>query len=111
VLVYQRTDSPLLSAITFAISYLPWLLGGPLLSTLADRFPRHRVLIATDAADVRFRDPDNVAAVYLVLVGAGVAGLIGLVRQGAFGQGERVLFVHTGGSPALYAYQDLLRSP
>jgi MFS family permease len=50
VLVYQRTDSPLLSAITFAISYLPWLLGGPLLSTLADRFPRHRVLIAADAA-------------------------------------------------------------
>ncbi|SDM09816.1 Predicted arabinose efflux permease, MFS family [Geodermatophilus siccatus] len=50
MLVYQRTDSPLLSAITFAISYLPWLVGGPLLSTLADRFPRHRVLIATDAA-------------------------------------------------------------
>jgi MFS family permease len=50
VLVYQRTDSPLLSAATFAISYLPWLLFGPLLSTLADRFPRHRVLIVTDAA-------------------------------------------------------------
>ena len=50
MLVYQRTESPLLSAVTFAISYLPWLLGGPLLSTLADRFPRHRVLIATDAA-------------------------------------------------------------
>ena len=48
VLVYQRTSSPLLSAITFGISYLPWLLGGPLLSTLADRLPRHRVLIATD---------------------------------------------------------------
>ena len=50
VLVYARTSSPLLSAITFAISYLPWLLGGPFLSTLADRLPRHRVLIATDAA-------------------------------------------------------------
>jgi MFS family permease len=50
VLVYQRTDSPLLSALTFAIGYLPWLLGGPLLSTIADRFPRHRVLIATDVA-------------------------------------------------------------
>jgi MFS family permease len=49
VLVYQRTDSPLLSALTFAIGYLPWLLGGPLLSTFADRLPRHRVLIATDA--------------------------------------------------------------
>ncbi len=50
MLVYQRTESPLLSAVTFAIGYLPWLLGGPLLSTLADRFPRHRVLIASDAA-------------------------------------------------------------
>ena len=50
VLVYQRTESPLLAALTFAIGHLPWLLGGPLLSTLADRLPRHRVLIATDAA-------------------------------------------------------------
>ena len=49
VLVYQRTASPLLSALTFAIGHLPWLLGGPVLSALADRLPRHRVLIATDA--------------------------------------------------------------
>ncbi|MBW8764971.1 MAG: MFS transporter [Geodermatophilales bacterium] len=50
VLVYQRTSSPLLSALTFAIGHLPWLLGGPLLSALADRLPRHRVLIAADVA-------------------------------------------------------------
>ncbi|TKJ18725.1 MFS transporter [Blastococcus sp. CCUG 61487] len=48
VLVYQRTNSPLLSALTFAISHFPWIIGGPLLSTLADRLPRHRVLITTD---------------------------------------------------------------
>jgi MFS family permease len=48
VLVYQRTNSPLLSALTFAIGHLPWLLGGPLLSALADRLPRHRVLITAD---------------------------------------------------------------
>jgi MFS family permease len=48
VLVYQRTDSPLLTALTFAIGHLPWLLGGPLLSAFADRLPRHRVLIACD---------------------------------------------------------------
>ena len=48
VLVYQRTDSALLSAVTFAVSYLPWLLGGPVLAALADRLPRHRVLIASD---------------------------------------------------------------
>ncbi|WP_299956412.1 MFS transporter [uncultured Modestobacter sp.] len=50
VLVYQRTDSALLSAVTFAISYLPWVLGGPVLAALADRLPRHRVLISSDVA-------------------------------------------------------------
>ncbi|WP_231486472.1 MFS transporter [Candidatus Blastococcus massiliensis] len=50
VLVYQRTNSPLLSALTFAISHFPWIIGGPLLSTLADRLPRHRVLVVTDVA-------------------------------------------------------------
>jgi MFS family permease len=50
LLVYQRTNSALLSAITFGISYLPWLVGGPILSALADRLPRHRVMIVTDAA-------------------------------------------------------------
>ena len=48
VLVYERTSSPLLSSLTFAIGHLPWLLGGPLLSAFADRLPRHRVLIAAD---------------------------------------------------------------
>ena len=48
MLVYQRTDSALLSALTFAISYLPQLVGGPVLSALADRLPRHRVLITSD---------------------------------------------------------------
>jgi MFS family permease len=49
VLVYQRTSSALLAAITFALSYLPWLVGGPVLSALADRLPRQRVLVTTDA--------------------------------------------------------------
>jgi len=44
-----------------------------------------------------------------VYTGKAMAGLIGLVRRGHFRAGERVLFLHTGGSPALYAYQDLLR--
>ncbi len=40
-----------------------------------------------------------------VYSGKAMAGLIGLVRQGAFKRGETILFVHTGGAPALYAYQ------
>ncbi len=45
-----------------------------------------------------------------VYTGKAMAGLIGLVRRGVFQRGENVLFVHTGGSPALYAYQDDLRA-
>lgn len=39
-----------------------------------------------------------------VYTGKAMAGLIDQVRQGFFKKGENVLFVHTGGSPALYAY-------
>jgi len=45
-----------------------------------------------------------------VYTGKAMAGLIGLIRRGHFKSGERVLFVHTGGSPALYAYQNELRA-
>ncbi|GHE13618.1 MFS transporter [Klenkia taihuensis] len=50
VLVYERTGSPLLGALTFAISYLPWVVGGPLLAALADRLPRKRVMVVSDLA-------------------------------------------------------------
>ncbi len=40
-----------------------------------------------------------------VYTGKAMAGLIGLVRQNHFKKDDNVLFVHTGGSPALYAYQ------
>jgi D-cysteine desulfhydrase len=41
-----------------------------------------------------------------VYTGKAMAGLIDLSRKGFFKKGENVLFVHTGGSPALYAYLD-----
>lgn len=50
ILVFQRTNSALLAAVTFAVGYLPWLIGGPLLSAYADRLPRRLVLIACDVA-------------------------------------------------------------
>ncbi|MFG1842689.1 MFS transporter [Micromonospora sp. NPDC049175] len=48
VLVYQRTDSVGLSAAAFAVSFLPWLLGGPVLAALAERYPYRRVMVACD---------------------------------------------------------------
>lgn len=44
-----------------------------------------------------------------VYSGKAAAGLIDLVRKGHFADGSQVLFLHTGGSPALYAYMDTFR--
>ncbi|MFF2652817.1 MFS transporter [Streptomyces sp. NPDC058045] len=48
VLVYGLTGSPLLSALTFALGMLPYLIGGTLLAGVADRFPPRRVLVVCD---------------------------------------------------------------
>lgn len=48
VLVYQRTNSAALTGLTFALTYLPSMLGGILLSGLGDRFPRRTVLVVSD---------------------------------------------------------------
>ena len=39
-----------------------------------------------------------------VYTGKAMAGFIDLIRKGFFRKEENILFVHTGGSPALHAY-------
>ncbi len=48
VLVYDRTRSAGWTAVTYALTYIPDLVFGPLLGGLADRFPRRRVLVTAD---------------------------------------------------------------
>ena len=43
-----------------------------------------------------------------VYSGKGLAGLIALIRQGRWRKDEDVIFLHTGGAPALFAYQSAL---
>ena len=43
-----------------------------------------------------------------VYTGRAAAGLLDLLRRGAIGRDETVLFWHTGGTPALFAYADEL---
>jgi predicted MFS family arabinose efflux permease len=45
VMVFRSTRSPLLAAAVLAVTLLPWLVGGPLLSGLADRHPRRQVMV------------------------------------------------------------------
>jgi MFS family permease len=48
LLVYARTGSPAITALAYALTYLPPIAGGPLLSGLADLLPRRQVMIALD---------------------------------------------------------------
>ena len=45
-----------------------------------------------------------------VYTGKTMAGLIDLIRRGYFKKDSNILFVHTGGSPALYVYKEYILS-
>jgi MFS family permease len=49
IIVYRRTASPLLASLTFALGFLPHLLGGGLLSGLVDRVRPRRLVTAANA--------------------------------------------------------------
>ncbi len=48
LLVFNHTGSPLLTAMTYAAGYLPWVIGGLFLGTVADRHPRRSVMVVCD---------------------------------------------------------------
>lgn len=72
LLVFDRTRSSLLAAITFAASVVPTFLGGLTLSGLADRWPRREVMIVCDLASAAL-----VAA--MAVPGVPIAVLVGLL--------------------------------
>ena len=46
-----------------------------------------------------------------VYTGKAMAGMISLLNSGSFSDDEAILFFHTGGSPALFAYADIFCKP
>jgi MFS family permease len=54
ILVYSRTGSALATAAVYALTYLPPIVGGPLLAGLADRYSRRRVMIVCDLVRALF---------------------------------------------------------
>lgn len=50
VLVFDRTGSALLSALTYAVTIIPVFAGGVLLAGMGDRLPRRAVMIGCDIA-------------------------------------------------------------
>jgi hypothetical protein len=43
-----------------------------------------------------------------VYSGKGLAGLLALIRGGRWTENDNVIFIHTGGEPALFAYRECL---
>jgi hypothetical protein len=72
LLVFDRTGSSLLAAVTFAASVVPTFVGGIALSGLADRWPRRRVMIACDLGRA-------LLVAVMALPGVPIAGLVGLL--------------------------------
>jgi MFS family permease len=48
VLVFQRTSSPALTALSYALTFVPTLIGGALLGWVADRVARRTVMVVCD---------------------------------------------------------------
>ena len=68
VLVFDRTESAGLTALTYALTYVPDLLFGPLLAGFADRYPRRSVMIVTDLARAVLVAAMAIQALPLVIV-------------------------------------------
>ncbi|WP_406442283.1 MFS transporter [Streptomyces sp. NBC_01613] len=71
VLVYDLTGSPLMSALAFALGFLPYVVGGTVLAGVADRFPARRVLVVCDMAQAG-------CVALMVLPGTHIAVLLAL---------------------------------
>ncbi|MGW2413494.1 MFS transporter [Streptomyces tubercidicus] len=101
VLVFRLTASPLLSALTFALGLLPYVVGGTLLSAVADRYPARRVLVGCDLlcapAAAGMVAPGTPVVVLLALrcVLAAIAPVFAGTRAATLGEvlGEGELFV------------------
>jgi MFS family permease len=72
VLVFDRTDSAVLTAAAYAVSLLPWLIGGPLLGGIGDRLPRRNVMIGCDLSS-------TVLVLVMIVPGIGLVPLYVLV--------------------------------
>lgn len=72
VLVFDRTGSPLLSALAFSVGWLPHLFVGTLLSGLVDRVPARRLLVGCELVSAAL-------VALMVLPGVPVPALLGLV--------------------------------
>jgi hypothetical protein len=80
VLIYDRTRSPLLASLAFALGFLPYLVTGTLLSGLVDRVPPRRLLVTGYLSAA-------IMTAVMAVPGMSVPALLGLVFCAGFANG------------------------
>ncbi|HEY0807659.1 MAG TPA: MFS transporter, partial [Pseudonocardiaceae bacterium] len=75
VLVFSRTNSAALAAVTYALTLLPDLIAGPLLAPLADRYPRRAVMVTCALAQAVLAAIMAIPGLPLVIVAIAVIGI------------------------------------
>jgi L-cysteate sulfo-lyase len=70
--------------------------------------PAYGVADATTEEAIRLAAQLEGLALDPVYSGKGMAGLIGLAREGRFAGGGPVVWIHTGGSPGIFAYPETM---
>lgn len=108
ILVYERTRSALLSALVLVFSFLPYALGGTVLSSIADRFPARPLLVCCDLLSAA-------CIAGMLIPGIPIAGLLGLLlvtgTVAPVFQGSRAAsLVHLLGRTAFPVARSLLRT-
>ena len=95
----------------------PAMPPGPSAGTSRSPRPTSRATTSTSARTTACPRPEALAAIKLaartegllldpVYTGKAMAGLIDHARAGLFGPDSAVVFIHTGGLPALFAFKD-----
>lgn len=79
VVVYDKTSSAALTGVAYALTYVPSVLGGILLTRYVDRFPRRSVMVGADLARAALLVPMTLPGVPLPLFFVFV-GTIALIR-------------------------------
>ncbi|NEA31290.1 MFS transporter [Streptomyces sp. SID13031] len=75
ILVFERTSSAALTALVYATSLLPPLISAPLLTGLADRFPRRTLMVVTEVCRAALMAVMAIPGLPLVVT----AGLLAIV--------------------------------
>jgi predicted MFS family arabinose efflux permease len=99
ILVYRRTGSPLLASLTFALGFLPFVLGGGLLSGVVDRVRPRRLVVFCDLAAAALATTMAVPAIPVPVLFALVLGIGTLL---SLSSGARAALVRTSVSTEAY---------